>query len=233
MRILAIDTATRSCSVAVADEDKLLAETTLVSSETHSRHVMTMIDAVLQMSGMQIGSLDGIAVTEGPGSFTGLRIGVSVAKGLASVNGKPIVGVSSLDALATQAAGGGLLTCAVVDARKNEVYACRYRNRDGVVEAETAPDVLPIEAAIAGIHEPCMFIGDGAILYRQTIQDKTGTDAWFAPPYQHTIRSSTVAFLGIKRFQKGDTDDVEAFVPFYIRKSDAQINIAGGIDRMP
>ena len=225
MQILAIDTATKSCSVAVASDISLLAETTVVSSQTHSKHLMTSIDQVLQMAQLQIDELDGFSVTRGPGSFTGLRIGISVIKGLVTASGKPLVGVSTLDVLARQAGTALALICSVIDARKNEVYVSRYRLRDDVLYNEFAARALPIRKAIQDIIEPCMFIGDGALLYRDTILDKLGRAAYFAPAYQHTIRASTVASLSMERFLKGESDAVGTFVPFYIRRSDAELNV--------
>ena len=102
MKILAVDTATKSCSVAIVDKDTLLAEVSITSKQTHSRHLMEMVNRAMGMSGLNISGLDGLAVTIGPGSFTGLRIGISSVKGLAMASGKPVVGISSLDVLAMQ-----------------------------------------------------------------------------------------------------------------------------------
>ncbi len=102
MKILAVDTATKGCSVAVTENSILLTELTLVSSRTHSKHLMGMIETAFSMSGLTVNDIDGFAVTKGPGSFTGLRIGISAIKGLASAAGKPVAGVSTLDSLAFQ-----------------------------------------------------------------------------------------------------------------------------------
>jgi tRNA threonylcarbamoyladenosine biosynthesis protein TsaB len=146
-------------------------------------------------------------------------------KGLVAASGKPLVGVSTVDVLARQAGTALALICSVIDARKNEVYFSRYRLRDEVLTNEFAPQALPIEKAIQDIVEPCMFIGDGALSYRNTISDKLGRAAYFAPAYQHTIRASTVASLSMERFLKGEFDAVETFVPSYIRRSDAELNV--------
>jgi tRNA threonylcarbamoyladenosine biosynthesis protein TsaB len=102
MKILALDTATNSCSVAATDEGKLAAELTISKNQTHSKHLMELIHSVLEIAGFGVGDLDGLAVTVGPGSFTGLRIGISTIKGLAHALDKPVVGVSTLEALARQ-----------------------------------------------------------------------------------------------------------------------------------
>ena len=136
MKILAVDTATRSCSAAVIDGEALLAETTNTSNQTHSRHLLDTIDAVIEQAGLEITELDGFAVSNGPGSFTGLRIGIASIKGLAFSLGKPVVGVSSLDALAWQCAQSAYLICPLLDARKKEVYACRYRYKNNELKKE-------------------------------------------------------------------------------------------------
>ena len=170
MRILAVDTSTTSCSVAVADKDSLLAEATIIREQTHSKHLMDMVDRVVSFSGMAISELDGFAVTRGPGTFTGLRIGISTVK--------KIVGEG----------------------------------------------VLPPEEAVSDINEPSLFVGNGAKLYQDIIAQKVGEQAYFALPWQNTIRASTVAQLSIGRFEKKDTDDVAILVPQYIRESDAELN---------
>ena len=225
MRILALDTATRSCSVAVVDSDHLLAETTMLRTETHSLHLMEMIDRVLQMADTGLDEIDGFAVTRGPGSFTGLRIGISTLKGLVETTGKPMVGVSTLRAMAGQVASGSQLVCPILDARKSEVYFSRYRYEDGRLRRLVEMQAAPIEKAIHGIDEPCVFIGDGAILHKDMIADAIRENAIFAPTHQQVLRASTIAAASMENFLRQETDDVKTFVPLYIRKSDAELNL--------
>jgi tRNA threonylcarbamoyladenosine biosynthesis protein TsaB len=224
MRILALDTATQSCSVAVVDQHRLMAEATTLRSETHSVHLMQMIHGVLQMAGVGLDAVDGFAVTRGPGSFTGLRIGISTVKGLVETTGKPLVGVSTLRTLAGQGADDSRLICPIIDARKSEVYFSRYRYREGLLEQVVDMQAASIEKAIERIDEPCLFVGDGAMLHRGLIMDGVGRYAHFAPVCQQTLRASTVAFLSMEKFIRQETDNVETFVPYYIRKSDAELN---------
>ncbi|MDM8523337.1 tRNA (adenosine(37)-N6)-threonylcarbamoyltransferase complex dimerization subunit type 1 TsaB [Desulfococcaceae bacterium HSG8] len=233
MKILAIDTATNSCSVGIAASGpefpktapEILAESTIVTRQTHSRHLMGMVRAVLEMSGLTISELDGFAVTRGPGSFTGLRIGISTVKGFAAASGKPLAGVSSLDALAFQLSFSPGLICCLMDARKKEVYCSSYRFEYGFLKKKTEEQVLSPGRAIAGIREPCLFVGNGAFLYQQMITEQLGESASFAQPCHNTIRASAVASLGMERFQNNDTDDVTMFVPRYIRKSEAELSL--------
>jgi tRNA threonylcarbamoyladenosine biosynthesis protein TsaB len=223
MKILAVDTATSGCSVALTDGEHLLAEINLVSTQTHSRHLVGMIVEACRLAGLAVGGMDAYAVVKGPGSFTGLRIGVSTVKGLAEAAGRPIVGVSSLQALAEQASASTPLVCPLIDARRGEVYFSTYRMIDGVLVERHLEDVLRPDQILHSIDAPCTFVGNGAILYRSIIRDNLGDGAYFSLFSAHLIRASTVARLAWNRLRIGNNDEVTHFVPTYVRKSDAQI----------
>jgi len=224
MKILALDTATNSCSVAATEDGALSAELTIRKNQTHSKHLMELVHCVLEMAGFGVADLDGLAVTIGPGSFTGLRIGISTIKGLAHALGKPVVGVSTLKALAWQCGQTSYLICPLLDARKGEVYAATYRFRaDQLVQKTSARAMIP-EAVVEDIKSPCVFIGTGARLYRQSIAAAAGSLAHFVPAGQNELRASSVAFLSMPRFEANDTDGIAGLVPHYIRKSDAELN---------
>jgi len=224
MKILALDTSTTSCSTAIVDNGVVSAELTTVNNQTHSKHLMTMIETVCGMSALEIGVMDGFAVSIGPGSFTGLRIGISTIKGLAWSLKKPVVGISTLAALAWQCATGPYLVCPLLDARKHQVYSCRYRFSAGKLGKEGNDQVTTPAEAINDIREPCMFIGNGATLYRKEISQKLGELAYFAGGRHDTIRASSIAELSADRFVHHQTDDVSLLVPHYIRKSDAELH---------
>lgn len=226
MKILAVDTATRSCSVAIVDRESLVAEMTIVREQTHSKHLLETIHGVLQTAGLAISDLDGLAVSAGPGSFTGLRIGMSTIKGLALACGKPLVGVSSLEALAWQLMPCFHLIVSLLDARKGQVYCARYRSVSAALVEESAATVLSPLDAVRDIHEPCVLVGDGAQQYQNLIVSRLGDLAHLAPPNQHVIRASSVAWLSLGRFEKADSEDTACLVPTYIRKSDAELKLA-------
>ncbi len=223
MKILAVDTATLSCSAAIVDDGMTCAELTTVNNQTHSKHLMSMIDTVCDMSGLKVADMDGFAVTIGPGSFTGLRIGISAVKGLAWSLNKPVVGISSLDALAWQCIPAAYPICTLLDARKQEVYYCRYHFRDGELKKDRSEQVIAPAEAINDIREPCLFIGNGANLYKEEILEKLGELAHFAGWNQDIIRASSVARLSLERFIHHQTDDAALLGPHYIRKSDAEL----------
>jgi tRNA threonylcarbamoyladenosine biosynthesis protein TsaB len=224
MKILAVDTATKSCSVAVTEDGAVLGELTSVSHQTHSRHLMEMVHQVLGNAGVGMASVDGFAVTIGPGSFTGLRIGISSIKGLAYAVDKPVVGASSLEALARQSIPASDNICALIDARKGEVYAALYNFTGGALIREQDEIVLSTDDLLKQIERPCIFLGSGAVLYRGMIEQKLGDLAAFAPQQHHHIRASTVAEIGRIRLEQGDHVGTAELVPRYIRKSDAELN---------
>jgi len=228
MKLLAVDTATESCSVAVMEQETPLAEVTTANGRTHSKHLMRMIDTVIGMAGIRVDQLEGFAATVGPGSFTGLRIGISAVKGLAYALRKPVVGISSLDALAWQCNPTPFLICAVIDARKKEVYSCRYRfAHQAMVKKGSEQVASPIDT-VRDIHEPCIFVGNGAILYRELISEEMEESALFTDGSQNIIRASTVGRLSLSSINQKPTEDVKSLVPRYIRKSDAQLKIGCG-----
>jgi tRNA threonylcarbamoyladenosine biosynthesis protein TsaB len=227
MKILALDTATQSCSVAIVDDESLLAELTRVNSKTHSRHLMDLINTVCRIADLKAEDMDGFAVTIGPGSFTGLRIGISAIKGLAFSFGKPVVGVSSLDALAWQCAQSAYLICPLLDARKKEVYACRYRFKNNELKKDGTEKVVSPAEAVRGIREPSIFVGNAVQLYRENVSAELGELAHFAAWGQHSIRASSIAWLSMTGFYRQQTDDVALLIPQYIRKPDAEVNSHG------
>jgi tRNA threonylcarbamoyladenosine biosynthesis protein TsaB len=224
MKLLAVDTSTPNCSVALVDNTTLIAEVTTGPRQTHSRHLMGMIRDLLGEAALPVNALEGFAVVKGPGSFTGLRIGISSIKGLAALTGKPVAGVSSLDALAWQCLGYNGLVCAMIDARKSEVYFAVYRSETGHLQRLTDEQVASPDTAVAAIAGPCLFVGSGALLYEKVIRKQLDASARLVPPSQHHIRGSTVAQLALERFERNDADPIQALVPAYVRQSDAEIN---------
>lgn len=225
MNILAVDTASKSCSAAVVSRDKVLSESVLSTGETHSKTLMGLVGGVMQNAGVTVSDIDGFAVTRGPGSFTGLRIGISVVKGLATAGDKPIVGISTLDALALPFCFSNLMVCAMLDARRKEVYFARYRfDKTGKMHKDVDDRVMAPAKVLAGIHEPCLFVGDGSVIYQDLISQKMGGLAVFAPFIANSIRASAVGYLGGEKFQDKDVSWATDLEPLYLRPSDAEIN---------
>ena len=223
MRILAVDTSTLSCSVGILDDGWLRAETTGTKKQTHSRHLMQMIDLVIDMADIRLDEMDAFAVVTGPGSFTGIRIGVSTIQGFAMALSKPVVGVSSLNALAHQAMPSHGLICPLMDARKGEVYAALYRFEKETLQQVMGDRVISPEDLIARLDAPCLFIGNGVTIHRKVIQRKLGANALFARTGMNTIRAETVGRIAAQQIVTRDMESPSLLIPHYIRKSDAEI----------
>ncbi len=224
MRVLAVDSAATSASAAAVEDGEVRAELVICTGRTHSRHLMEMIDQVLRLAAWKPRELDALAVTRGPGSFTGLRIGISTVKGLAMALDKPLAGVSSLESLALQCAVGRMPVCALIDGRKGEVYRARYRPADGALAAEGPEAVLPPAEAVGDVDQPTIFCGSGALLYRDLIRECLGDLALFAPPGGDFIRGGSVAQLAMAPLRHPENCRPERLVPRYIRRPDAEVN---------
>jgi tRNA threonylcarbamoyladenosine biosynthesis protein TsaB len=212
--------------VALFSGDRLPAEEIYTAGKTHSRHLLSTIHRILGRSGCDPADIGGLAVTRGPGTFTGLRIGISTVKGLAAATRAPVVGISSLAALAFPFALMDFPVVAMIDARRGEVYHAQYRC--GIVNPEPVmPAALDApEAAAALIPEDAILVGSGAVLYRDVFKTRC-PHIRFADPTQHIIRAASVGMLAMTRFKRQSTDPIESLVPEYIRQSDARIQMSG------
>jgi tRNA threonylcarbamoyladenosine biosynthesis protein TsaB len=231
MLILAVETSTFTGSVALAEASlpegawRIVAETTLHLSETHSSRLMPTIDRLLRETSRPIQAVQGIAVGLGPGSFTGLRIAVSTVKGLAFSLRVPVVGVPTLDALAHNIPFASPLVCPVLDARKKEVYAALFRgDGEGHLRRIGETWVLSPEDLCSRISERIVLVGSGTEVYGETFREKLGSRALFASPEFSFPRASTVARLSLPSFQRGQTLDPMTFSPIYVRRSEAEIH---------
>ena len=223
-RILAVDTATRCCSAAVQVGGRLAAETVVRSDRTHSEHLLGMIQEVLKLAGLTVQAIDGMAVSIGPGSFTGLRIGISTIQGLALAGGIPCVGVSSLEVLACAGLPWPQDIWALMDARKGEVYAGRFREREGCLEPLAPEQVRPLEAVLGAVDSPHLFIGDGAERYQDRIRSTLGELARFAPPERNFPRAGTLARIAQPRLaESAGAFDAGLLVPSYLRQPEAEL----------
>ncbi|RJQ78559.1 MAG: tRNA (adenosine(37)-N6)-threonylcarbamoyltransferase complex dimerization subunit type 1 TsaB [Desulfobacteraceae bacterium] len=226
MRILAVDTATEVCGVALWEDDHITAEIRMSQGKTHTQTIMTAIEAVLEKGRLAPNSLDAFVVTQGPGSFTGLRIGISTVKGLAAATGKPLVGISTLAVLAHQAPDGTPWVCPMIDARRREVYWSIYRRQDNAL-VQAAPERAGKMADVRlGGEGGCLFIGSGARLYAQALQERWPQAAHLADDKQHDLRPGVLASLGAQRLGQGFTEDLHRFTPVYLRPSDAELGAA-------
>ncbi len=235
MLILALETATLTGSVALVEATtpgnssnpamKVVAEITHHLPSTHSERLMPSIHNLLEGASLKIHDLEGIAVSLGPGSFTGLRIGVSTVKGLAYALKTPVVGVSTLEALACNVPYQSAVICPLLDARKKEVYAAFFQGgREGTVCRKSEDWVLSPEDLCRRVSEQTLFLGNGAEIYGEVLRKTLGPRAFFAPPELCLPRAVNVAKLSIPKFKAAQTLDLFSFTPVYIRRSEAEIH---------
>ena len=236
--ILAIDTATPCCSVAVTEGGeqggRILAAMTLCGTVTHSRRLLTRIAQLLEETAVTWSMLDGVAVSIGPGSFTGLRIGMATAKGLAFAGNRPLLGVSTLTGLASSCSTGKRI-CAVLDARKQQVYAAFFRRSpSGRLEQMTPTVVVDPEQLTAGIGEPVFMVGDAVAVYGEYWREVLGDRYEAAPCQLHLPSAATLGLIAADQLQRGDLLDPGSAVPLYVRASEAELNLAAtGSGRLP
>ncbi|MBU0484058.1 MAG: tRNA (adenosine(37)-N6)-threonylcarbamoyltransferase complex dimerization subunit type 1 TsaB [Proteobacteria bacterium] len=222
--ILAIETSGIGGSVAIVSGSRCLAENTLVSRTTHSRRILIEIEQLVSNTGYQWSEIDGLAVSLGPGSFTGLRIGLSTAKGLAMATGKPLLGVPTLDGLASQFTFPKHQICPILDARKQEVYTALYRCAANGDNIRTGNYLALKPLALAErIDQPTIFVGDGIIPYRDIFTEVLGEKAIFAPLSLYFPRAAAIGMLAVKIWQKQDFTDPALVEPIYVRDSEAKL----------
>ena len=225
--LLTIDTSTPAGSVALSQGERLLGELFLNVRSTHTDRLLASVRQLLGDVGMDIGQVDGFGVVLGPGSFTGLRVGVATVKGLALATAKPVFGVSSLQTLAAQVPCAHLPLCAMLDARKKEVYAGLFERSGGLPLPRGPERVLPPERLCDALQGEVLLVGDGATAYRSLLVRRLGPRAHFVPwPLQHP-RASAAAVLALEEMRQGRSLSPAALIPRYIRPSEAEIMLFG------
>lgn len=223
--ILALETATMCGSVALVSEGMCLAEFSLHTGETHSRRLLAGIAWLLKETGIDWPAIDAVAVSLGPGSFTGLRIGLATAKGLAMAGETKLIGIATLDGLAAQIiADQDTLVCPVLDARKKEVYCSFYRcNDQGVPRSLEEYQVIGPAALCDRIKEPVILLGDGAELYGDLFEKELAGLLKVVPPGIYYPRAATIGFLALDKWQKKEFLNPADSEPIYIRPSEAEL----------
>lgn len=231
MRILGIDTATTSASVALVDGDRLIAQRNYPeknaasqAKRNHAEVIIPLIVEVLRDGGLTTGDLDRMAVSIGPGSFTGVRIALSTAKGLVFGSAIPVVGVSTLMAYAT-AVDRFELVCPLLDARKKEAYMALFRSESGKFDRLMADSVLPIAGVIQQLEQhsgACALIGAGAKIYGPLIQEELGARvAIVAEPEDFTVAAAVARLAGAAAADCGSVEMAE-LIPAYVRPPEAE-----------
>ncbi len=226
LRVLALDSSSLIGSIALCQGDVLVAESLLNVRSTHSEKLLQQIDLLLGEAGWTLADIDLYAVVTGPGSFTGLRIGLATVNGLAQVHGRPVVGVTSLAAVAMNLPLLEDPFCVFLDARKKEVYAQLFQWREGQLTALGEPRVCPPRDLLESLElRSVALVGDGVRLYRSLIDEQLGARAQIPPPCSHQIRAASAAWLALLEYGQSGGKCTEIPLPTYVRPSDAELNL--------
>jgi len=223
MIFLGIETSTSCGSIALAERDRVLAEWNLNLSKTHSERLLPDLAHMLLSAGMKMDQIDVIAVSIGPGSFTGLRIGLTTAKALALAKAKPMVGIPTLDVLAENVLTSEILVCPALDARRGELFASLYR-REPPGRSSRVTEYLSVtpERLMERIGEPTLFLGDGALLYRDRLLSQASHEICFAPLEYNAPRATALCRLALQKYSVEGGIHARDIQALYVRASDSE-----------
>jgi tRNA threonylcarbamoyladenosine biosynthesis protein TsaB len=220
MKTLAADTTTSINTVALCDGDRVLAETFVDCGRKHSERLIATVDWLLKEAGVTLDDVQALAISIGPGSFTGLRVGAAAWKGLAFAKNLPLVAVPTLDAMTRLSIFRNAVVCPLIDAKMGEVFGAVYQFTDGV-RAKSCPDrVCPVEDILEGLAGEVLFLGDGSIRYRERIEARV-PGAIFAPSNCSLPRASAVAVEAAHLMAHGANTDPALAAPIYLREAQA------------
>lgn len=225
MKIIAVDSSGLVATIAVIEDDSMIAEYTINYKKTHSQTLMPMLQEVVKMTELDLDSIDAIAVAAGPGSFTGLRIGSATAKGLGLALNIPVIAVPTVDALAYNFWATDKIICPIMDARRDQVYTGLYEFvKDGfsIIEAQMAISISELIDKINKLSRPVIFLGDGVPVYKEKILELSTCDVAFAPAHMSRQRAGAVGVLGMKMFKEGKYETAAEHKPEYLRLSQAE-----------
>ena len=226
MKILLLDTTGPVCGAAICSDGKLIAEKNLVSGRNHSVQALPMIHDLLQQSGLQLDEIDAYASVCGPGSFTGIRIGISTMRAFADAKKKPCIGLNALEVLAWNALPYDGLVCPLIDARAGQAYTALFSLTNGMRPVRVQEDQAVHFAEYLDALQPkgpVLFLGDGVYALRELIQEKLGKLALFAPEHQIKLRAGTACMLAddVLRVLKEDPAK-HPMMPYYLKASQAE-----------
>lgn len=226
MITLAVDTSSKTVGIALLEDKDVIVETLFNLGVNSSTLLLPAIEDVFMKTGLNSECVDLWVCTLGPGSFTGLRIGAGTIKGLALATGKPVAGVSTLEALSFNVIHADRLICPMMDAQKNQIYTALYHPEpDFSLRRIGEEKLIDLNAFLPSIEGMVLFLGDGAIKYREKINEVLTSNSFFAAPNLHAVRASAVGLLGIKNYERGEVLDLLTFTPHYLRLSEAELKL--------
>jgi len=225
MRILGIDSSGLVATVAVVDGNEMIAEYTVNYKKTHSQTLLPMIDEIVKMIDLDLELLEAIAISAGPGSFTGLRIGSATAKGLGQALNKPLIAVPTVDGLAFNLYGTEKIICPIMDARRSQVYTGIYtfiENQFTILTPQMAVSIQEIAEKLNHLEKEVIFLGDGVPVHSEALKTLMTVPYTFAPPHMSRQRAGAVATLGLQYIKAGKIQTAAEHQPEYLRLSQAE-----------
>ncbi len=224
MKILALDTSGFNCSVAILDENKVIANFNLNNGITHSQTLVPLVDEVCKFSNLTLNDIDIFSCSIGPGSFTGLRIGIATIKGFALSLNKKIISVPTLEALAYNVPFFDGIVCTVLDAKNDNVYSALYKinNKPEMIGDYITNDVNYLISELKKYNSKILFIGDGAISFKEKFIEEFNNSAYFMPLHLNEQTALSVAKAALDKAQKNEYDTVDTINPLYLKKSQAE-----------
>lgn len=225
MKVIAIDSSGLVASVALMEDDTMIAEYTMNYKKTHSQTLLPMLEQMAEMVELDKSTVDAVAVAAGPGSFTGLRIGSATAKGLGLAWGVPVISVPTLDALAYNLYGTDKVVCPMMDARRNQVYTGVYAWDDNdmiAIKEQCAVSVEEIATYLNSLGKEVIFLGDGVPVYKEMLSQLLTVNYSFAPVHLSRQRAGALASLAMKLYAEGKYETAAEHQPEYLRLSQAE-----------
>ena len=224
MKILAVDTSATSASVCVAQEDKIIGEFSINTALTHSQTLIPMIEQLAEKTGVTLDNIDAIAVNAGPGSFTGVRIGVAAVKGIAFSRNIPCVSVSTLESMAYNMLDNDCIICSVMDARCSQVYNSLFRVKDGKVTRlieDRALSLTDLKLDLQKYNEKIILVGDGAEITFNYFENSL-QNVFLASVNNRVQKASSIACVAFEKINNGETLNASELMPVYLRLPQAQ-----------
>ncbi|MCR5215757.1 MAG: tRNA (adenosine(37)-N6)-threonylcarbamoyltransferase complex dimerization subunit type 1 TsaB [Lachnospiraceae bacterium] len=224
MKILGIESSSMVASVALVTEDVVEAEYTVCHKKTHSQTLLPMLDEIVKMTETELSQLDAIAVSGGPGSFTGLRIGSATAKGLGLALNKPLIHIPTMDAMAYQIMGGDSYIVPMMDARRTQVYSGIYENQQEFIihRGQTLALIADVVEELNSLGKPVILLGDGLDVNLAYVKEHLQVPYQVAPVHCNRPRAAAVASLGLSYMKEGKVEEAREHLPNYLRASQAE-----------
>ena len=224
MKILGIDTSSPAGSVALLDNNRIISESMLGGSKAYSHSILEEVDTLLKRTETKLKDLEGFAITNGPGSFTGLRVGISLLKGLVMATEKPFAAVNTLDAYAETIKPGSYLICPVLDARKKEVYTALFNSNNYVYQKKTDDQAITPARLCDQISQPTVFVGNGLEVYKNTFISCLKENYVHDTPMKNLTVAASAGLIASRNLKKNFNYDLDSLKINYIRPSEAELN---------